>query len=160
MKVLIAFLCMLMLAAAPASEEAASGEASGVRFTTVDIRIDPAGKALAAYQIEFVADVSRVKLVGVEGGDHPAFASPPYYDPAALTRNRVIVAAFNTGKDLPAGPFRAARLHVQITGSDKPSWQVKPIVTVAADGSAVAATVTLSSPSSPPSSSSSEGATK
>ena len=38
MKVLIAFLCMLMLAAAPASEEAASGDASGGRLRVLSGR--------------------------------------------------------------------------------------------------------------------------
>ena len=90
-------------------------------------RIDPAGKPLAAYQIEFVADASHVKLVGIEGGDHAAFAQPPYYDPAALSRNRVIVAAFTTGKDLPTKSFRAARLHLEILGHSKPDWQAELI---------------------------------
>src|SRR4029079_17236793 len=99
-------LALFALAAAPATDES-------VRFTTVDIRIDPAGKPLAAYQVEFIADASRVKLVGIEGGDHPAFTQPPYHDPPALSRNRVIVAAFNAGKDLPTAPFRAARLHLE-----------------------------------------------
>ena len=67
MKWLAVIVALMMLAAAPATDEA-------VRFTTVDIRIDPAGKPLAAYQVEFVADASRVKLVGIEGGDAAPFA--------------------------------------------------------------------------------------
>jgi hypothetical protein len=141
MKFFAMLLALMALAAAPATDEA-------VRFTTVDIRIDPAGQPLAAYQIEFVADASHVKLVGIEGGDQPAFAQPPYYDPAALSQNRVIVAAFTTGKDLPAKSFRAARLHVQISGgspSEKPKWEARVIVAAAADGTAIpAAKVSLS----------------
>src|SRR4051812_17938472 len=91
-----------------------------IRFTTVDVQLDAKGKTLAAYQVEFIADASQVKLVGIEGGDHPAFKSPPFYDPAALNKSRVIVAAFNTTSDLPISPFRAVRLHLQITGSEKP----------------------------------------
>jgi hypothetical protein len=136
MKLLVIIIAMMSLAAAPATDQA-------VRFTTVDVRIDPAGKPLAAYQVEFIADASRVKLVGIEGGDHKAFAPPPYYDPAALSRNRVIVAAFNTGNDLPTKSFRAARLHVQISGSgntsEKPKWEAKLIVASAADGTAIPA---------------------
>jgi hypothetical protein len=127
----------VLLGAAPMSEEAA------VRFATVDVMIDTKGKPLAAYQVEFVADGSRVKLVGIEGGDHAAFKTPPYYDPAALSKNRVIVAAFNTVADLPKSSFRAARLHVQITGNEKPKWEAKLIVAAAADGSAIPADVTL-----------------
>jgi hypothetical protein len=130
---------LISLGAAPSTDEA-------VRFTTVDVRIDPSGKALATYQVEFVADASRVKLVGIEGGDAAAFAQPPYYDPAALSQNRVIVAAFNTGKDLPHASFRAARLHVQITGKESPKWEAKLIVAADADGQKIpAATASLSS---------------
>ena len=138
MKWLATILALFALAAAPATDES-------VRFTTVDIRIDPAGKPLAAYQVEFVADASRVKLVGIEGGDAKAFAQPPYYDPAALSQSRVIVAAFNTGKELPHASFRAARLHVQITGSQAPKWEAKLIVAAGADGEKIpAAAVSLS----------------
>ena len=139
MKVIAIILTLLSPAVTPATDES-------VRFTTVDIRIDPAGKALAAYQVEFVAaDVSRVKLVGIEGGDAAAFTQPPYYDPSALSQNRVIVAAFNTGRSLPSAPFRAARLHVQITGSETPKWEAKLVVAAGADGKTVpGAAVSLS----------------
>jgi hypothetical protein len=143
MKWLSTILAVLTLAAAPATDEAP-------RFTTVDIRIDPAGKALAAYQVEFVADASRVKLVGVEGGDAKPFAQPPFYDPAALSQNRVIVAAFDTGTELPTSPFRAARLHVQITGTDKPKWEAKLIVAADAEGQRIpGATVSISEGAAP-----------
>lgn len=139
MKWIALLLALTTLAAAPATDES-------VRFAAIDVRIDPAGKPLAAYQIEFVADASRVKLVGIEGGDDKAFAQPPYYDPSALNQNRVIVAAFNTGKDLPHAAFRAARLHVQITGSQAPKWEAKLIVAAGADGQNIpAAAVSLSS---------------
>ena len=138
MKWLAVILALSTLAAAPATDEA-------VRFTTVDVRIDPAGKPLAAYQVEFVADAARVKLVGIEGGGDKAFAQPPYYDPAALSQNRVIVAALNTGKELPQASFRAARLHVQVTGNEKPKWEAKLIVAAGADGEKIpAAAVSLS----------------
>jgi hypothetical protein len=64
----------------------------------------------------------------------------------ALSQNRVIVAAFNTGKDLPHASFRAARLHVQITGKESPKWEAKLIVAADADGQKIpAATASLSS---------------
>jgi len=116
-----------------------------VRFTTVDVRIDPHGQSLAAYQVEFIAP-PQVKLVGIEGGDHAAFKDPPYYDPAALTQSRVILAAFNTGSDLPKAAFRVARLHVQVESSSEqtPAWTVKLIVASSADGTTnPAATATL-----------------
>jgi hypothetical protein len=124
-----AIVALMTLAAAPATTDEA------VHFTTVDIRIDPAGEALAAYQVQFIAaDASRVKLVGIEGGDAAPFVQPPYYDPAALSQNRVIVAAFNTGKELPHGSFRAARLHVQIIASQPVKWEARLIVASDAEG--------------------------
>ena len=136
-------LAMILLVACIGAAPATSEE-STVRFATVDVVIDPKGKPLAAYQVEFVADAARVKLVGIEGGDHAAFKSPPYYDPAALSKYRVIIAAFNTGSDLPTWSFRAARLHVQITGSEKPKWEAKVIVAASADGATLpGATMTL-----------------
>jgi hypothetical protein len=124
-----------------------------VRFATVDIRIDPKNRPLAAYQLEVTADSPNVKLAGVEGGEHAAFREPPYYDPAALNQNRIILAAFNTGSDLPAKGFRAARLHVQISGDANPKWEVKLTVASASDGSAVlgaSATATMSNAASAP----------
>jgi hypothetical protein len=55
---------------------------------------------VAAFQFELKRRSRRRNHRRIEGGDHPAFKSAPYYDPAALTRNRIIVAAFNTGSDL------------------------------------------------------------
>jgi hypothetical protein len=145
MKVLAIILAMLPLLAAAPSERLAEMKTpatNSVRFTTVDLRIDPRGEKLAAYQIEFTGDAQRIKLVGIEGGDHAAFKEPPYYDPAALSKNRVIVAAFNTGADLPSKSFRAARLHVQISGSERPQWGAKLKVASSADGKLIdAATV-------------------
>jgi hypothetical protein len=85
--------------------------APGVRFLAVDVILDAGASPLAAYQFEFMAPPG-VRLVGVEGGAHPAFADAPRYDPAALQRERVIVAAFSTDEALPAGPTRVARLHL------------------------------------------------
>jgi hypothetical protein len=144
MKTTLAILLLLVvsLGAAPTTSDESP---ASVRFATVDVQIDAKGKPVAAYQVEFIADATQVKLVGIEGGDHAAFKQPPYYDPAALSKNRVIVAAFNTRSDLPKSSFRAARLHVQITGpvNEKPKWESKLIVAAAADGSAIPATVTL-----------------
>ena len=114
----------------PASTSTASTTpvASDVHFQSVDVTLDPKGQPLAAYQIEFVADAARVKLVGVEGGDHAAFREPPYYDPAALSQHRVILAAFSTSADLPKRVIRVARLHVQMTGDGQPEWSAKLIV--------------------------------
>jgi len=105
----------------PASTE--EGDTS-VRFAPMHIYLDSGNTPLAAYQFELKADPDRVQIVGVEGGEHPAFKEAPYYDPAALANNRIIIAAFNTGTDLPTGRTRIATIHLQITGAAEPGYEL------------------------------------
>jgi hypothetical protein len=128
-----------LLAAAPVErdEPARISSTSAVRFATVDVRIDPKGKPLAAYQVSIAAP-QNTQLVGIEGGDDPAFRDPPYYDPKALQNNGVTLAAFNTGNDLPKASFRAARLHLQISGEQTPTLHVNLMVASDADGKSIA----------------------
>lgn len=108
---------------------------AAVRFEAWDVWIEPAGdEAIAAWQAEFVDVDGRTVLVGVEGGEHPAFAKPPYYDPKALATGRVVLAAFDTGDDLPRGRSRIARIHLQIKGSDDPDLEVRSVVVADRDG--------------------------
>ena len=110
------------------------------RFTAIDITIDSGNQPFAAYQFELLASGADAKIVGVEGGEHAAFREPPYYDPAALSQNRIIIAAFNTGRDLPSGKTRVARLHLQITGGE-PTYKVKLDVAGDSDGKPVTAKI-------------------
>ena len=103
------------------------------RFDYLDIYLDPHGTPVAAYQFELNVDPAAATIVGVEGGDHPAFKSAPYYDPAALTRNRIVVAAFNTGSDLPNTKTRIARLHLRVT-SPNPDYHLHLDTAAGADG--------------------------
>jgi len=121
-----------------------------VRFAPLHIYLDSGSRTLAAYQFELkaapgkpapaklVLDSDRgagVKIVGVEGGEHKAFKEAPYYDNAALHKsNRIIIAAFNTGHDLPQGRTRIATIHLQIIGEAEPDYELK--LTVAADANA------------------------
>ncbi|GMU20261.1 MAG: hypothetical protein AMXMBFR13_03590 [Phycisphaerae bacterium] len=110
----------------------------------------PLGAGIGAEQPAAPADLNRaalgplnspgVKIVGVEGGEHTAFREPPYYDPAALSRNRIIIAAFNTGRDLPRGKTRVARLHLAITGPE-PEYTAKLDIAASAEGAAIPATI-------------------
>ena len=115
-----------------------------VRFGSVEIFVDPRGSALAAYQLEFVADPARVALVGIEGGEHVSFRQPPYYDPAALNRNRVILAAFSTNSDLPTSRTRVATLHVRISGDQTPTYSTRLITAADPQGRPIAADVSVS----------------
>lgn len=119
-----------MLTLAGMTGAAAHHHEPPVRFMTLDVYIDAGANPIAAYQVEIFdahaagpkapADASTFTLVGVEGGEHPAYKEPPYYDPAALSRNIIKLAALSTADDLPKGRTRMARLHVQVTGAGIP----------------------------------------
>lgn len=98
------------------------------RFHAINIFVDSGPLPLAAYQIEVIARFTgdgAATLVGVEGGEHPQFTKPPYYDPAALqvdqARERIIIAALSTAgvPDLPKGRTRVARLHMRVEGEPR-----------------------------------------
>ncbi len=88
-----------------------------IEFIALDVIVDAGERELAAWQVEYegvAADGGAVKLVGVEGGAHGAFAAAPHYDPAALAGGRVIIAAYSTLAELPSGQTRVARLHLSV----------------------------------------------
>ena len=124
-----------------------------VRFAPVHIYLDPGGRPLAAYQFELVCSVSvgathaspvpEIKIVGVEGGEHPAFKDAPYYDPAALMNDRIIIAAFNTGRDLPTTRTRIATLHLQIPAEAEPQYELKLVTAADASGEKLPVSITL-----------------
>ena len=103
-----------------------------VRFVPLHITLDPQGEALAAYQFELKTISGRIKIVGVEGGDHAAFSTPPYYDARALMQDRVIIAAFSMEAALPTTATRIVTLHLQVLGDVEPQFKIDVIV--AADG--------------------------
>ena len=109
------------------------------RFTYVDIFADPKGRPLAAWQFEFAAEVGEISLVGVEGGDSPAFAQrPPYYDPAALAGKRIVLANYSVAADLPKGKVRVVRLMLEIRSEAKPQYVTKLIAAADAEGKTIA----------------------
>jgi hypothetical protein len=105
----------------PATEEGRS------RFRAVDIYLDAKGTPLAAYQLEFTVTNVVAKIVGIEGGDHPAFRNPPFYDPKAMQHERVILAAFSTdaAEKLPSGKTRVATIHLQTFGDAELKVELK-----------------------------------
>jgi hypothetical protein len=133
--VALVFLAAIAVAAEPA-------ENGPIRFRPVHVYVDPAGTPLAAYQVEIVAD-GNATIVGVEGGDHPAFLGPPYFDPAALAGGRIIIAAFDTGSDLPNQRTRVATLHMREVGSAEPTYRATVEVAGNPDGEAIDAAVDL-----------------
>ena len=111
-----------------------------LRFAYVDVYLDSADRSLAAYQVEFSAS-SDVKVLSLEGGDHVAFKPAPFYDPAALNQNRIVLAAYSTGESLPTSRTRVARVHVQAAGAVSP--QIKLVVAGSTDSRAIDAAVSF-----------------
>ncbi|HVT83267.1 MAG TPA: hypothetical protein VHM90_21690, partial [Phycisphaerae bacterium] len=72
----------------------------------------------------------------------------PFYDPAAMMGNRVVVAAFSTEEGLPKGVTRVARLHMMlnggaVAGDGLPEMASKLVVATDGQGKAVNAKLTL-----------------
>jgi len=136
---IMTIIAIILSTATVLAQPAQPRAASNGRFTTVDVYIDSGDAALAAYQFELSATRGEFRIVGVEGGEHAAFAQPPYYDPAALNQDRVILAAFNTGRDLPTGKTRVARVHVQVLSDGAPEYSVELDVAADSQGQAIEA---------------------
>ena len=122
------------------------GKQSGetLRFDAVHVFIDTGAMALAAYQLSLRATTGNVRIVGIEGSDHHAFANPPYYDPIAIQGDRVIIGAFSTADvdSLPIGRTRIATIHVQITGGQA-EYDAQLTVSAGVDGLAIPGRRTL-----------------
>ena len=141
--IILAGICLMLQVQAQEFEGDKPEQAELVRFESIDVYVDPDTVHLAAYQFELAVEVGEVMIVGVEGGEHAAFKEPPYYDPAALSKHRVIIAAFNTGGDLPVGRTRVARIHVHVSGKQEPQYVVKLHLAAASDGKRIPAIITL-----------------
>lgn len=135
--------CIALASATRAQDEPIARPADpAIRFTHLDVFIDTGRAPLAAYQFEVKAQ-QAVKIVGVESGEAKGFQDPPYYDPAALQNSRIIIGAFNTSPDLPAGKVHAARLHLAIEGGVEPQYSAQLIVAGNAVGEKIPATITF-----------------
>ena len=114
-------------------------------FTTIELWLDTCEKPLAAYQLELAATEGDVRIVGIEGAAPDSiFAEPPYYDPAAMQNERIIIADFSTAppEGLPVGRFRIATIHLQVVGDVEPAFETKLAVAADADGAAIEAQLT------------------
>ncbi|MCK4872022.1 MAG: hypothetical protein KAS72_04780 [Phycisphaerales bacterium] len=114
-----------------------------VRFDVLSVFVETGESPLAAWQLDLSATVGDVQIIGIEGGEHPAFREPPYYDPAAMQQERVIIASFSTlpGAELPTGRTRIATIHLMITGDTEPIFETHLDAAVTSDGSAIDVTV-------------------
>ena len=124
--------------------QAATKVGPKVRFAPLHIFLDSGSQPLAAFQFELKAAAGQIKIVGVEGGQHAAFKEAPYYDKAALYKsNRIIIAAFNTGRELPKGRTRIATIHLQIIGDAEPDYELKLVVAADADAKEIPAKIDI-----------------
>jgi hypothetical protein len=137
--VLLAVLCLCW-------GRAMGAESEGVRFGVLDVFVDSSAAPLAAYQLEIRATNAGVKIVGIEGGEHAAFASPPFYDPKAMQQDRVIIAAFSVASagKLPKGRTRVATIHFQAAKGDAPKFEVIVKAAASVDGKRIPVTATAS----------------
>ena len=142
--IILAGICLIIPVLAQQSEQDYSTAQSGVRFAPLHIYLDSGNSSLAAYQFELKATAGQIKIVGVEGGSHKAFKEAPYYDKAALlNKDRIIIAAFSTGDNLPKGRTRIATIHLQIAGDAEPQYELKLTVAGDADAKEIPAEITF-----------------
>ena len=142
--------CVLMAVANQQPKEIPLAE--GARFELVEVFVDSGAQPLAAWQVEFSATTGQVEIVGIERGDNAGFGDPPYYDPSALQKNRIVIGAFNLSDNLPAGKTRVARLHLHVSGPQKPVYAAKLMVAGNKEGKSIpakASVETLSKPNKP-----------
>jgi hypothetical protein len=138
----------LLIACALASR--AFGGAEQIRFLAMDVLIDPKGQPLAAYQLEIAAPPG-VKIVGVEGGEHPEFRKAPYYDPKAIQNERVIVAAFTTAEQtkLPRTQTRVLTLHLESVTTQTLKLETTLRLTATPNGQKISSDITISERKAP-----------
>jgi hypothetical protein len=143
MALILVTACLIIALLAPQVSRANRPAEQKVRFAPLHIYLDSGSQPLAAFQFELKATAGQIKIVGVEGGQHKAFKQPPYYDPAALANDEIIIAAFNTAHDLPSGRTRIATIHLQILGDVEPDYELKLTVAADADGREIPAKITF-----------------
>ncbi len=143
MVIILISICLIVPVLAQQSDQYETAVRQKVRFAPLHIYLDTGNQALAAYQFELKATAGQVKIVGIENGEHPAFNEPPYYDPAALANDRIIIAAFSTDKNLPKGRTRITSIQLQIIGDADPEYEADLTVAADANGNEIPAKITL-----------------
>ena len=142
--ILLATVCTLWIALPADVRGASRDEPETARFVPLHVYLDSGDAPLAAYQLDLAADPeSGVAIVGIEGGDHAAYHEPPYYDPAAMRQERVIIADFSTlpNEQLPTGRTRIATIHLMTTGDDDPAFETHLVASATTDGTRIHVTV-------------------
>ncbi len=141
---LVGTILLLFAGTGLAGQQVSTNEAA-VRFCAVDVYVDSGAAPLAAYQLEFSVAGGAAKIVGIEGGEHPAFAEPPYYDPTAMQNDKVIIAAFNTApaSQLPRGKTRIATIHLRTTSAAELQYESKLEAAADSNGKRIPAEISV-----------------
>lgn len=122
----------------------------GVRFGVVDIFVD-AEEPFAAWQFELTEHRGQMTIVGIENGSSVAYSDAPFYDREAIrlgTADWVVVADFSLAPSasLPSGKTRIASIHVRLSGSAKPDYEVRLMALADASGQPVDAQISIEIP--------------
>lgn len=126
-----------------AGAQAALDSIPAVRFATIDVYLDSA-EPLAAWQFELTEATGAMAVVGIENGDSEAFPNAPRYDRTVINRNRadrLVVADFSLADRtlLPSGRTRVATVHVQLSGTRQPDFELQLIAAGNAAGEPIPA---------------------
>ena len=118
---------------------------NAAEFAVYDIYIDSQAAPLAAYQLKIWDKNAAIKIISVEGGEHPAFQKTPFFDPKAIQRDIIKLAALHTGPqgELPTSKVRVASLHVEIGPGLTPSLQIEVEAAARLGGKRISAEATL-----------------
>jgi hypothetical protein len=116
-------------------------------FTAVDVYVQTS-EPLAAWQFRLDERNGTMQVVGVENGDSPAYTRTPYYDREAVNlgqADRIVVADYSLASDneLPSGKIRVATLHLMLSGTDKPDYDISLIAAARPDGQHLDATISI-----------------
>jgi hypothetical protein len=109
-------------------------------FTTVRVLLD-SNQPVSAWQFELTGNA--IEIVGVESGNAQGYNDPPYYDPQALSHNRIIVGAYTLNENPPAGKIHVATLHIQYDLSVNPDFKVRLMAVGNKEGTHTPATVEI-----------------
>lgn len=125
----------------------AVAQPAAVRFAAVNVYVE-SPEPLAAWQFELTDKNGSMTVVGVENGESAAFPQAPYYDLDAVRddrADRIVVANFSLAarNELPVGRTRIATVHVRLSGSQAPDFDLQLIAAGNIDGLAIPADVNL-----------------
>lgn len=144
---------MVLAACLMIATSVSAGERSGtqaVRFSVVNIIVD-AEEPFAAWQFELTERRGRMTIVGVENGSSAAYSDAPFYDREAIrlgTADRVIVADYSLAPaaSLPSGKIRIASIHVRLSGSAEPEYQLRLMALADSTGQPMDAQISMEIP--------------